>query len=145
MYIRKSEIQGLVMIGNELRENIQLRDGSRAPPYKVESCVELSDRIFSRMMFKDGETVIAHLEDKTQGRLDRINNPLTIEAKVFYKQQDFNVVLTIGSEYEPGNWRKGLKYLQSIWNEDCGLYEFYIEKRIDKAIISSIKEIPIHS
>ncbi len=133
MILRTSSIQGIQLVGNELRENVVIRDCSRASFY-MKNRVELSDSIFPKM-FEEGEEVLLHIEDRTQGRPRRYPEPLVVSAEVFYRSQEKAVVITIGTEYEKGSLRDDLGYLERIWSEDCGLYEVYLERRVDKALL----------
>lgn len=129
MRVRHSTIQGLELIADELPSNIVIRDSTRAP-YKIGSTVELSNLVFPRI-FQDGEQITVHILDLTEGRPKRQVFSLGIEATVYYKKQDKSVIITIGNDYAPGSLRRDIQYLQRIAEENCGLYEFFVEKRVD--------------
>jgi len=138
MLIRDSRIQGVRLVGRELRETVEMRDCSRAPYIDgIDSKIELDASTFPKV-FEDGQTVMLGFGDLTQGRINaqsRIGGLHGTDTKVFYVDgQTKPIIITIGTEYAKSDAREAMNYLSTIWNQDCGLYEVYWEVRVNSPI-----------
>jgi hypothetical protein len=126
MHIWVAEREHIQFIGDELKNNFEIRDGSREKAYKTHR-IELSDALFPKV-FTDGEQIDFHLEDNTAGRFNKREKYFGMEGNVFYRLQDKAVIITLGTSYDKGIIRENLKWLEKVWNDVCGQYDFYVEK-----------------
>lgn len=127
MQVKNELVQSLTMVGSELRESIEVRDGSRAPSYD-QNVVELSDKLFSQRM-RDGEVGEFTLEDRTPGRPHAPTSLFGMEAKIYYKRQELPVVVTLGTSYEKAAIREDLRVLEQMLPQDCGTYVFSVRQK----------------
>lgn len=130
MYTYENFRQCARMIADELKKSVRINDGSRAKS-PLENKVELSEDTFPRK-FDDGEEIIFHLGDYTEGRFSRRENIFNMTCRIFYKKQDIPIVITLGNTYERSAVREDLKYLSEIWEEPCGDYLFWVEKNLPR-------------
>lgn len=130
MYSRKKITQELVMLATELKQSIEVRDGSRAQSY-IRHRVELSDKIFPRE-FAEGEILNFFLEDRTPGRAGTPVHLFGMEAEVYYKTQEKPAIITLCTSYSRSAIREDLGRLEQMQKEceNGGTYIFSLIKDV---------------